>query len=81
MVCYRMCALASDQGWLRHWTTPQERNCIEMAERFKFFKRVQPRVNNILYYLLLVQQGTEGVAEYIAELQKPGKTCNFGVNT
>ena len=41
-----------------------KRETVEIAERFKFFKPVQ--------------QDTEGVAEYIAELRKLGKTCNFG---
>ena len=41
-----------------------KRETVEIVERFKFFK--------------CVQQDTEGVAEYIAELRKLGKTCNFG---
>ena len=41
-----------------------KRETVEIAERFKFFKRVQ--------------QDTEGVSDYIAELRKLGKTCNFG---
>ena len=41
-----------------------KRETVEIAERLKFFKHMQ--------------QDTEGVAEYIAELRKLGKTCNFG---
>ena len=37
---------------------------IEIAERYKFFKRQQG--------------GAEGVAEYVAELRRLAKTCNFG---
>ena len=41
-----------------------KKDTVEIAERFKFFKRMQ--------------QDNEGVAEYLAELRKLGKTCNFG---
>ena len=41
-----------------------KKDTVEIAERFKFFKRMQ--------------QNNEGVAEYLAELRKLGKTCNFG---
>ena len=41
-----------------------KRETVDIAERFKFFKRAQ--------------QDTEGVAQYIAELRKLAKTCNFG---
>ena len=37
---------------------------VEIAERFKFFKRVQ--------------QANESVAEYIATLRKMAKDCNLG---
>ena len=37
---------------------------MEIAERFKFFKRIQ--------------QANESVAEYIATLRKMAKDCNFG---
>ena len=41
-----------------------KRQTVEIAERFKFFK--------------LAQHDTERVAQYIAELGKLAKTCNFG---
>ena len=41
-----------------------KKDTVEIAERFKFFKRVQ--------------QEKESVADYIAELRKLSKTCNFG---
>ena len=41
-----------------------KRETVEIAERFKFFK--------------CTQQDTEGGAQYIAELRKLAKTCNFG---
>ena len=41
-----------------------KRETVDIAERFKFFKRAQ--------------QDTEGVAQYIAELRKLAKNCNFG---
>ena len=41
-----------------------KRKTVEIAEQFKFFK--------------CVELDTEGVAEYIAEYSKLGKTCNFG---
>jgi len=41
-----------------------KKNTVEIAERFKFFKRVQC--------------DNEEAAEYVAELWKLGKTCNFG---
>ena len=40
-----------------------KRETVDIAEHFKFFKRVQ--------------KDTEGVAQYIAELRKLAKTCNF----
>ena len=41
-----------------------KRDTVEIAERFKFLKHVQ--------------QDREGVAEYVAELRKLGKTGSFG---
>ena len=41
-----------------------KKETVEIAERFKFFKRVQ--------------HDDEEVADYVAELRRLGKTCNFG---
>lgn len=41
-----------------------KRETVEIAERFKFFKRVQ--------------QENEPLVDYLAELRKLAKTCNFG---
>ena len=45
-------------------TQHYKKDTVEIAERFKFFKRVQHE--------------RESVADYIAELRKLSKTCNFG---
>jgi len=41
-----------------------KKETVEIAERFKFFKRVQ--------------QQQESLADFLAELRKLTKTCNFG---
>ena len=45
-------------------TQHYKKDTVEIAERFKFFKQVQ--------------QENESVADYVAELRKLSKTCNFG---
>ena len=45
-------------------TQHYKKDTVEIAERFKFFKRVQ--------------QEKESVADYVAELRRLSKTCNFG---
>ena len=41
-----------------------KKETVKIAEQFKFFKRVQ--------------HDDEEVADYVAELRRLGKTCNFG---